>query len=332
MSGLYVNVANPEKCYELASKAFAMDPLPQAGNHMALASLEMCKWEQGFTLYEHRFNLPEYSRRDYGCPRWDGSKVGKLIVHGEQGLGDEIMFMSTFPLWKHLADEIVLECAGRLVPLFKRSFGAKCYGTEKEVKDSGYKPDAWIAMGSLPLLTRVWEHWNERTFPFLKVNPQTSNGVRLGFSWRGGTNKTHDVLRNFGLEEWKPLVGLPGDHISIQYGPAEGMAKKLGLPHDNEAIADIDRLASLISSCDAIVTVCNTSVHSAGALDVPCYVLCPHKKAWRYATDTERMKWYRSVVLIQQAEDEPWSSVVQRAKERLCADFRELQEPQQAVA
>jgi tetratricopeptide (TPR) repeat protein len=327
LSGLYINVARPEKAYDIASKAFAMKPMAQSGNHMALACLEMRRWEEGFTLYEHRRQLNEFSKRGYQCPYWDGKKVHKLIIAGEQGLGDEIMFMSCWPFVKDLADEIVIECAERLVPLFERSFGVKCYPNEKAVMEDHFSADAYVHMGSLPLITRIWERWDERTFPFLKIGepyPITADGLneqgfRLGHSWRGGTNKTHDVLRNFRLELWEPLAKLGG--ISLQYGPAAGMAEKLGLPHDEESIKDIDKLASMVKSCDAVVTVCNTSAHIAGSLDVPCYGLTPHKKAWRYATDTERMRWYRSVVLIQQAQDEPWESVVQRTIERLHADF-----------
>jgi tetratricopeptide (TPR) repeat protein len=332
MSGLYINTAEPEKAYELASKAFALHPYPQSGNHMALASLEMQKWEEGFTKYKHRLDLPEFAKRSYPCPYWEGQKVKKLIVAGEQGLGDEVMFMSCFQFLKGLADEIAVECADRLVPLFTRSFGVKCYGTEKELSEN-FQGDAYIHMGCLPRIAKLWERWDERQIPYLKIGePYPKNGFRIGFSWRGGTNKTHDVLRNFALEAWNPLMELKADRISIQYGPAEGMAQKFGLPHDSASIADIDKLCSMIASCDVIVTVCNTTCHLAGALNVPCYVLTPHKKAWRYATETERMRWYKSVVLIQQAPGESWDSVVARAKARICADFPGVQAAERAVA
>jgi tetratricopeptide (TPR) repeat protein len=328
LSGLYINTAEPEKAYDIASKSFAMNPIAQSGNHMALACLEMQRWEEGFTLYEHRRNLPEFSKRSYKFPYWDGEKVDRLLIVGEQGLGDEIMFMSCWSLLKDRVGEAAMECAERLVPLFERSFGMKCFKDEKSVEG---EYDAYVHMGSLPRIAKLWDHWDERVFPFLKTGHIfRKEGFRLGHSWRGGTNKTHDVLRNFAIDLWKPLAELGG--ISIQYGPAAGMAQKLGLPHDEESIKDIDKLTSMIQSCDAVVTVCNTSAHICGALDVPCYVLTPHKKAWRYATDTERMRWYRSVVLIQQGPDESWASVVNRAKERICADFPGIRGAEQEAA
>jgi tetratricopeptide (TPR) repeat protein len=327
LSGLYINTAEPEKAYEIASKAFAMKPFAQGGNHMALACLEMQRWEEGFTKYEHRRELPEFSKRSYKFPYWNGEKVKRLLIVGEQGLGDEIMFMSCWQLIQHLADEVEIECAERLVPLFERSFGVKCYPDEKSVVGEF---DAYVHMGSLPRIAKIWERWDERKFPFLKVEDYPKDGFRIGHSWRGGTNKTHDVLRNFALEKWMPLAELGG--ISLQYGPAAGMAQKLGLPHDEESIKDIDKLASMVKSCDLVVTVCNTTAHIAGGLDVPCYVLTPHKKAWRYATSTERMQWYRSVILIQQGPDEDWASVVQRAKQRICADFPGIRGAEQEAA
>jgi len=66
------------------------------------------------------------TERDYGLPRWDGKKRGKVVLHGEQGVGDEIMFMSMCPR----DFDGVIECNPRTAGLFARSFpNATVYGT-----------------------------------------------------------------------------------------------------------------------------------------------------------------------------------------------------------
>src|SRR5574343_569532 len=120
-SGCYVNEGNPHRVIELADQGMRFDPnSPQLKNHKSLALLELGRYTEGFALYEARYALPEFTRRDYGkCPRWDGKKTGKLVIHGEQGIGDEIMFMQQVYQVLPLADEIALECTPRLMGLLE---------------------------------------------------------------------------------------------------------------------------------------------------------------------------------------------------------------------
>jgi tetratricopeptide (TPR) repeat protein len=318
LSGCYVNEGNPWKCLELADAGLAIKNLPQLHNHRALALLELGRYEEGFREYEHRFALPEFHVRKYGddVPKWDGKPVEKLAIHGEQGLGDEILFLTMLQKVIPLAEEIHVECAARLLGLLQHSFRyspeVKFYPTHEALM-AAVKPDAWTAMGSL--LNVLWP-WERNAY--LESSRQFPKGEkrRIGLSWRGGTMKTHEYYRNGPLDDWERLVGVAkaqGDEvISVQYGPAEGMAKMLGIPHNEIAIADLDSLAGLIKSCDLIVTVCNTTVHLAGALGVPCIVLVPSKPAWRYGITGDRSDWYDSVEYVRQREGESWSDVIPR--------------------
>ncbi|KKL30388.1 hypothetical protein LCGC14_2368560, partial [marine sediment metagenome] len=289
-----------------ASRALKMDVnCPHAKNHMALAKLEMGEWEEGWDYWENRWEVPERLRmkRDYKCPKWDGSPLdGTLVIHGEQGLGDEILYMSCFNEVK--AERIIIESATRLVSLFKRSFNVPVYGTAEEVMRHE-KPDRWISMGSLPALFRKTdesferqperflvpdskrvEHWKSK----LGENP-------IGIAWYGGVAKTHSKLRNAPLDLWKDLTSTNHNFISIQYetGDTVKEAEALGVPHFQEAVEDFDDLTSLIEACDSIITVCQTAHHTAGGLGKPCWTLVPPAAAWRYGLKGEKNVWYPSV-------------------------------------
>ena len=58
------------------------------------------------------------------APVWDGSSLADktILVYGEQGIGDEIMFASCLPELIEQADRCLVACEPRLVPLFRRSF------------------------------------------------------------------------------------------------------------------------------------------------------------------------------------------------------------------
>lgn len=330
MAGLYVNAGQPAEAVKWADEALTLSPeLAQAANHKALALLEMGRFEEGWALYDARLRLPEFHRRSYTCPRWGGTKVGTLAISGEQGLGDEIMFMSCMKQIEHLADQFVIECAVRLVPLFRNTFPrARIYGTFDEL-DAKETPDAWIQMGSIPGL--IWP-----VVPNVYLRPSLPARKRdkatIGISWFGGAIKTHGLLRNAPVIDWRALLDLQAGFISLQYGEYEADAATLGIPHDSAAISDLDLLATRIARCDLVISVCNTTIHMAGALGVPCICLVPSKPAWRYGLSGERMVWYDSVRLVRQTEGEEWASVIQRAKDICVTDHRFVPRTQQQAA
>lgn len=318
LSGVYINYGEPEKCIAYADKALSLDPKNvQARHHRAMALLEMEKWEPGFKQYEARLELPEFHNRHYEGVRWNGEKTGTLVVHGEQGLGDEVMFCSLIERVKPLCERLVIECSPRLVSLFERSFGVKCYGTPDEVKKNE-KTDAWIAMGSLPRVFGLKNQLSHRGY--LKTDPAKIKGksgsFRIGLSWRGGTKRTHEQLRNFDCEDWKKLLDPSFEWYSLQYGDCKAEREEMGLV-DPQWDGDMDEFAAMVESCDHIITICNTTVHFAGALNKPCWVLVPNKPAWRYGTVSDRMLFYPSVRLFRQAKDESWGQVIDRMKAEL---------------
>lgn len=333
LAGCYINQGAPQKALEYADEALALEPgFPEAGNHRALALLEMGRFEEGWKQYDSRIGCvgkadgntmtrSKFTRRPYTVPMWTGAKVGLLAIHGEQGLGDEIMFLSCMRQLRarYDIDRVVVECNPRLIALLENSLGVTCYGTHDELV-AAEKPDAYIPMGSLPGFV-----WPVVPNAYLKAtwSVPRAKRFRVGVSWYGGSPLTHDRLRNTLVAEWRTLV-TPGPDmgfISLQYGDHADAAKVLGIPHDAEAIADLDCLASLILSCNLVVSVCNTTIHMAGALGVPCLVLVPSKPAWRYGLTGDKMAWYDSVTMLRQADGESWANVLARAKEWV-ADFR----------
>jgi len=331
LAGCYINQGAPEKAIAYADEALAIKPdFAEAGNHRALALLEMGRYEEGWKQYDARTYLVGgvdnrsgevgYTRslfypRPFTCPRWKGETVGKLAIHGEQGLGDEIMFLTCLAQLQWRAVEIAIEVNHRLVKLIQHSLPwAKVYG---EHKDCPIEPDAYIPMGSLPELC-----WPVVPNAYLKPSAsyQKSKRFRVGLSWFGGDSRTHSMLRNTLVEDWRVLL-TTDNYISLQYGNRADEAKVLGVPHFAEDIADLDRLAAMIKSCDLVVSVCNTTIHMAGALGVPCLVLVPSKPAWRYGLTGDKMVWYDSVTMMRQGSGESWSDVLLRAKAWI-ADFR----------
>lgn len=333
VSGIYVNAGNPDECIHWARKGLAIDPnMPELGNHLALALLEKGDYENGWKWYESRLRLPKFHRRDFGFTlRWEGSPVRTLAIHGEQGLGDEIMFMSCFADAKRLAERIVVECSPRLIPIFQRSFNATFYGSHEELI-AHERPDAWSPMGSLPGLFRP----DKKSFPKIPYlipreirHPIPQGKPIIGIAWRGGTKATHEETRTTVLDQWAPILSANATFVSLQYGDQRNSHGVHTFDHGD----DIDELTALAAACDLVISVDQTIVHQCGAIGKPCWVLTPNAPSFRYGIAGD-MDWYPSIRLYRQKGND-WTAVIQKIAsdlETFCADYAGLPRPQYAAS
>lgn len=347
VAGAMVNMGRYDEMIRYARKAYALDATnPHVRWVMALGHLEKgIITPDVWAWHEARQSVPSgnIKKRTYpgNPPLWDGTEHAALAVHGEQGLGDEIMFASCLPDMEVTQtypemDEgprIVVECAPRLAELFARSFpGIHVIGTHNlEGKDlpEGFEPDAYCPLGSLPRLFRPSVESFPGT-PYLipdaekvaEIRARLPEGkLRVGLAWQGGSNTTRIDLRSLHPEAFRPILGNDCDFVSLQYTKqAAADAASIGIHHWPEAEAeDMDDVAALVASCDLVITVCTTVVHLAGAMGVPCWVLVPKGHAWRYGGTGETMPWYRSVRLFRQRAD--WDETIRKVADGL-ADYR----------
>jgi Flp pilus assembly protein TadD len=348
IAGSYVNTGTPREAIRWADKALSVNAEEcHARNHKGLALLELGRYEEGWEYYGARFDIPgmSASKRPFECEKWDGTtRVKKLAVHGEQGLGDEIMYLSCLEdvVATGLVDDVVIECEPRLKQLFNSSFGYKCYGSHSELISENEDADAFIPMGDLPRLFRK----RSEDFPgtaYLKSNivkqeqyrrklEALGPGPYIGICWHGGTKATHQEVRNPLLEHWQDLVAstTAATFVSLQYGQdGPTQAAEIGIPHWQYAIDDFVDCAALVKALDLVISPCQTAIHLAGALGTPCYCLTPKSYAWRYAND---MDWYDSVELFRQSGDQWRSKDFDHIKEKLHVDFGCIQDAESTAA
>jgi hypothetical protein len=75
--------------------------------------------------------------------------VKKLAIHGEQGLGDEILFLTCLAQLKDRAEEIEIEVAPRLVKLIQHSFpGSRFTGSTRIASFEPMRTSRWAAFRS----------------------------------------------------------------------------------------------------------------------------------------------------------------------------------------
>lgn len=335
-SSLNINTGTPEKALDQAELCLRQDPDNELAKwHKALALLELGRLKEAWPWHEARLNGKSgfnIEVRNYGVPRWDGSKKA-VVIHGEQGLGDEIMFASCIPETSRKAKSLVLECAPRLEGLFNRSFpGVSVVGTHKlDGSDLPFPVEAWCPLGSLPLLLKRNRPKDFPKGPFLKADPEKVKRLRrgktrIGFAWQGGAARTRIDLRSVTLDALLPILKKDATFVPLQYTPhSESELREFNEKHGlniefyPEAVSpDMDDPAALVASCDLVVTVCQTAVHLAGGLGVECWILTPSRPSWRYGVRGKSLPWYGKNEMFRQVGDD-WTKPLKEIEERLDA-------------
>jgi tetratricopeptide (TPR) repeat protein len=306
----------------------------QARFGQALARIQSGDFTEGWGSYESRWQSTDHGTpmRDYTQPLWTGEPLssGRLLLWGEQGVGDEIMFASLIPDAICTGNRITLECGPRLQTLFARSFPTI------EVVSSTQPPSASVEegelaahlpIGSLPGLFRTnLAAFAGSTSSYLVPDPierdrfrdRYSDGRRLvGLAWHTRNQKT-GLKRSIDLSELAPLFALPGIRwISLQYGDFEVLEQQAAqadapilFDRSVDQLADIDRFAAQIAAMDHVVTIDNSTAHLAGALGLPVWVMLPFAADWRWLRTRHDSPWYSSMRLFRQPTSGDWESVL----------------------
>jgi len=326
-----------EEAIKAYNKSLSIEPnYADAHCNLGYALLAAKNFHQGFKHHEWRWKTK--TRVDYflksAKPIWDGENNQRVLVWGEQGIGDEIMFSSVILDLYAASLQVLVKCDERLIPLFKRSFPADIayFSKSKPVPEDKY--DFHIPVGSLPLTFRKsQECFRKNASGFLKCDMPKAERIKtllkhknggkiIGISW-----KTKSVLKNASnrdvklAELAKALDRSNTQLLCLQYGDVfdeiEAVRRDFGINvtqfGEIDNMSDIDGLASLIMACDQIVSTTNATVHLAGALGAKVTALLPFSPRWIWGTGYESF-WYETVTPLKQKSHHNWDNVLENLR------------------
>jgi tetratricopeptide (TPR) repeat protein len=312
---------------------------------------------EGWDDYEARLH-PQFNERTQFMvdgPRWQPGcdLAGKsLLVVGEQGLGDEVLFANLLPdviRRLGLRGRLTIAVEARLAPLFRRAFPTAEVGAHATYNVGGrltrvvpFVNDAsginlWTPMGSLlrefrrsvedfpardaylaPDPTRV-AYWRE----VLQAAPA---GPKVGLLWKSAVSKDSRHRYFSPFETWAPVLAQKGvSFVNLQYGDcAEELATakrdfgvEIWSPPGIDLKQDLDDVAALSCAMDLIVGFSNATLNIAAACGVPNFLIST-PGAWpRLGTAT--YPWYPKTRVFLPPGFGEWGSVMAEVAEALGA-------------
>jgi tetratricopeptide (TPR) repeat protein len=332
-----------EDAYRAALRAAPESPA--AGYNLALHLMRSGQLEEGFDLHENRWRLPGWKRRSFGgLPEPSSDLSGQhLLVWGEQGLGDEILFSGGLQALLARGARVTFECEARMVALFSRSLPdirvvAATDPPSSELMTGEFT--AALPVGSLPRLLGV-----SRTSDFARLAPALvpdrervtalrrqyragSKDLLVGLSWRSGASAIAN-RKSAPLALWREILAVPGIRfVDLQYGDfgpeREAVCAALGVEiiRDQaiDPMADLDGFAAQVAAMDRVITISNAGAHIAGALGIPGDVLLSTGALWHWFAPGGASPHYPSLSLHRQQQAGDWSAPLAAIAARLARE------------
>jgi Flp pilus assembly protein TadD/ADP-heptose:LPS heptosyltransferase len=290
---------------------------------------------KGWRDYEWRWEAnPAWVRR-YRFKQWAGETTpgGRLLLWGEQGVGDIILYASMIAELVAAGLKITLETDPRLVTLMQRSFpGIRVVGLAKTSALDPGEFDWQSPLGSLG----AWRRPDMDSFPrhacYLK--PDEARAATLaarlrapgpativGISW-SSANADFGARKTIALTDWADILRVPGVRfVDLQYGDtreAREAAARAGLElmhlDDLDLYNDLEGLAALCAACDLVITSSNVTAHMAGAIGKPVWLLAPRSpgRIWYWHTGLTESPWYPSVRIYSEERTGSWQEPVKQ--------------------
>ena len=215
-------------------------------------------------------------------PKWDGKPCDHIVILGEQGIGDEILFMSALP---DLMVRVGTKCLEfqtypRLRSIIERSFGIKT--TDRKLLSHVTEGKALIALGDLfPWYRHDKSHFPKK--PFLKADPekvahwkewltQFGEGKKIGLAW----------FSRKGYVDPQSLITEEATYFDLQYRDDEKTHDKAvvhapagvqSVPFD--VTDDFENLFAFVKAIDQVNSVTQTICHVAGSQGIRCHAVIP---------------------------------------------------------
>ena len=327
----------------IIKKALVIAPdFADAHNNLAMTLLTLGRFEEGWPLYEWRWEISPLSeaKRKYFQPEWRGepSLQRRLLIYAEQGFGDSLQFCRYATLVARMGWIVILEVPQPLVSLMQSLEGpAVVVATGDHLPDFDYH----CAMMSLPLIFKttlesipkfdyylyprpeIIQKWKE------KLSSYPSYRLKVGLAWAGNPRLSSPQLSIIDQRRSidPNLLTALFDYddilfVSLQKDPGQKEGFEAIMKGNNriDLMSQCDNFedsAALITQLDLVISVDTAIVHLASAIGQSVWMLDRYDSCWRWLKNREDSPWYPRLKIFRQDKPYQWQTVLESVKKSL---------------
>ena len=271
-------------------------------------------------LMDHTFRHP---KRQFFCPQWKGQTLHdqKLLIWGEQGIGDQIYFLSCLPDLIKICSLVIVEIDKRLIDVLQRSFPMV------EVRNENYDSannnistlkdyDFHIPMGSLMCYLRPTLESYTASQPYAVVNStfksefknrlsNYQNNLIVGICWKSGLVDKFRSMHYFTVDELGPLFQLKNiTFVNLQYSDfredlsfvKNNFGSEILTWDDLDLKNDLDHVFALISNLDCVISAPTAVQSMAAATGVKVFTLSKQRNWIDFGCDYD--PWFSNSIIV----------------------------------
>jgi hypothetical protein len=303
----------------------------------AYALLLQRQYEEGWSEFDLRLDLPGYARQFPHRRLWNGQTGQRVFVSMEQGIGDQIQmvrFLEREPLARNT---LIVECHAPLVPIFKRlRHIARIVPCTDPMAPSPLTEEEFdYHIPFMSLAGRFNTPYAPSLFPtrYLRYDLRKNHWhqrfggekLRVGLVWRGNPEQRRDRFRSIDFRLLAPLFSLRNvqyyslvkDHRGREELRLGAEIHRGNLIDLADELTDMDQTAAVVANLDRVISVDTSVAHLAGAIGAEVWMPLSKSCEWRWGRDGELTHWYPSMLLLRQQHLDDWEPVIAEIHKRL---------------
>jgi hypothetical protein len=276
--------------------------------NLGIALLAQGRFAEGFPLADAWRELPERQAKaapvaGLPYPLWRGEDLAgkRLLVWGEEGFGDQIMYARFAALLRDRGAHLAWLCPPPLARLFREGLGIEVIAAEGTV-DLGQR-DFVCPSATLPAILMP-ELGAPPPAPYIALPPpRPFKGARIGVVAKGNPKHRNDRKRSLPDDLARRLAELPG---------------VISLAPEATGAEDFYETAQIIAGLDLVISVDTAVAHLTGALGRPFWVLVSEPADdWRWLQGRGDSPWYASATVLRQPGPGDWAGLIRMVEARL---------------
>jgi Flp pilus assembly protein TadD len=327
LASVFMKQGHCNEAIENYRQALQLKPdYTEAHCNLGMSYLLSGQFEEGWAEYRWRLKTQNSAcSHRYHVPVWDGSPFeGKrLVVHFEQGFGDNIQFIRYLPMVKRRGGTVICEMLAPLSVLLRKFPGIDELVNAPFGNKPRMKSDLHVPLLELPRIFGTTLQTIPGTIPYIQAdsikaeywrNRLAGPHFKVGIVWAGDPAHKEDKSRSCHLRHFLRLSKIPNVQlIGLQKGTPARQVKdlegKISLTNFADELNDFSDTAAVIENLDLVISIDTAVLHLAGAMGKRVWAILSSAPDWRWMIDRQDSPWYPTMRLFRQKKYGDWESV-----------------------